>query len=166
VAPGAENPVPGAIFRKNQGDTSMKGKINTDVIIGIVVLAIGAFLMMNAMTTQSAEARQFPVMILIVFMILGATLLIGGLRAGPEPVDESKPSMLEQVKYPMICFAFIVIYIVAVDIIGFIIPSLLVTAGLMWYNYARNKLALILVPCGLVGFLYVLFTFILHTKMP
>jgi hypothetical protein len=146
----------------------MKGKINTDVIIGIVVLAAGAFLMMNAMTTQSPEARQFPVMILIVFMILGAVLLIGGLRAKPEDAEgEAKgPSMLETVKYPMICFAIIVLYIIAIDIIGFIIPSLLVTAGLMWFNFERNKLALILIPCGLVGFLYVLFTFILHTKMP
>lgn len=143
-------------------------KVNPDVIIGIVVLAAGAFLMMNAMTTQSPEARMFPVMILVVFMILGAALLVGGLRAKPEETDGKAkgPSMLEQIKYPMICFAIIVIYIIAIDLVGFIIPSLLVTAGLMWFNYERNKLVLILVPCGLVGFLYVLFTFILHTKMP
>ena len=71
-----------------------------------------------------------------------------------------------KIKFPLLVFVFIVVYVVAVDLVGFIIPSLLFNAGLMWFNYARNKLALILVPCGLVGFLYVLFTFILKTKMP
>ena len=72
----------------------------------------------------------------------------------------------EEIKYPMLLFVFITLYIVAVDLIGFVISSLVFTAFLMWYNYARNKLSLVLVPCGLVGFLYVLFTFILKTKMP
>ena len=66
----------------------------------------------------------------------------------------------------MICFAMIVLYVVAVDLVGFIIPSLIFTAGLMWFNYERKPLFLVLIPCGLVGFLYVLFTFILHSKMP
>lgn len=37
---------------------------------------------------------------------------------------------------------------------------------MMWFNFARNKFALILVPIGLVGFLYVLFTFVLATRPP
>ena len=146
----------------------MKKKLHPDVIIGAALLAISIFLMVHAMTVQSPEARQFPMLILILFAILAAAVMVGGIKESNKPVEEGveEKSMLEEMKYPLICFAFIVVYIIAVDIIGFIIPSLLFTAGLMWFNYARNKLSLILVPCGLVGFLYVLFTFILHTKMP
>lgn len=146
----------------------MKKKLHPDVVIGAVLLAASAFLMVHAMTKQSPEARQFPMIILVVFAILSAAVLAGGIKAMNDPEQQAAAgkSKLEEMKYPLIGFAFIVIYVIAVDLIGFIIPSLLFTAGLMWFNYARNKLALVLVPCGLVGFLYVLFTFILHTKMP
>lgn len=141
-----------------------------DIVVSIILLAASAFLLVNAMAKQSAEARQFPVLILILFMALAVAMLYEGIRdtrraAAGEDV-KIKNIQWEQVKYPLLVFAFITIYVIAVDLIGFIIPSLIFTAGLMWFNYARNKLALIMVPCGLVGFLYVLFTFILHTKLP
>lgn len=147
-----------------------KKKWSQDIVVAIVLLAASAFLLVNAMTKQSAEARQFPVLILILFMALSVALLFEGIRdtkraAAGEDV-KMKNIKWEEIKYPMICFAFITLYVIAVDLIGFIIPSLIFTAGLMWFNYARNKIALVLVPCGLVGFLYVLFTFILHTKLP
>lgn len=141
-----------------------------DVPVAALLLAASSFLLFHAMTVQSKEARQFPVLILIGFMILATVMLINGIRdtialnAGKDV--KVKNLKWEQIKYPMICFAFMVIYVVAVDFIGFIIPSLVFTAWMMWYNFARNKIALIAVPCGLVGFLYVLFTFILKTKMP
>lgn len=141
-----------------------------DIAVGVLLLGGSAFLLFNAMTTLSEEARQFPVLILLLFIALSAVLLINGVRdtmalaAGKDV--KLKNLEWETIKYPMIAFAFMVVYVIAVDMFGFIIPSLLFTAGMMWYNFARNKLALILVPCGLVGFLYVLFTFILQTKMP
>lgn len=149
----------------------MKKKVwSQDIAVALLLLAVSAFLMVNALTKQSAEARMFPMLILIVFMILAVAMLVNGIRnskAASEGKDVQLNNMKwEEVKYPLLVFVFIVIYVVAVDLIGFIIPSLLFTAGLMWFNYARNKVALILVPCGLVGFLYVLFTFILKTKMP
>lgn len=140
-----------------------------DIVIAIFLLGVSAFLIFHAMTVQSAEARQFPILILVIFAALAAVMLVNGIRDSKADTDgESRVKNMkwEEVKFPLFVFVFIVIYVVAVDLVGFIIPSLLFTAGLMWFNYARNKVALILVPCGLVGFLYVLFTFILKTKMP
>ncbi len=145
-----------------------KKALNPDVVIAIFLLIASAFLMMHAMTAQSKEARQFPVLILSVFMILAAAMLVNGIRAMKNADQESKEekSLMEEMKFPLICFVFITLYVVAVDLVGFIIPSLVIAAGLMWFNYERKPLTLVLVPCGLVGFLYVLFTFILHSKMP
>lgn len=140
-----------------------------DIVIAIFLLGVSAFLIFHAMTVQSAEARQFPILILVIFAVLAAVMLVNGIRDSKADADGDsriKNMKWEEVKFPLLVFVFIVIYVVAVDLVGFIIPSLLFTAGLMWFNYARNKVALILVPCGLVGFLYVLFTFILKTKMP
>ena len=144
-----------------------KKSLNPDIVIAVLLLLASAFLMMHAMTAQSPEARQFPVLILTVFMILSAAMLVNAVREMKKPAgEESGKSLLKEMKYPMIAFALITIYVIAVDLVGFIVPSLIITAGLMWYNFERNKLVLVLVPVGLVGFLYVLFTFILHTKMP
>lgn len=140
-----------------------------DIVIAIFLLGVSAFLIFHAMTVQSAEARQFPILILVIFAALAAVMLVNGIwdsKADADGDSRVKNMKWEEVKFPLLVFVFIVIYVVAVDLVGFIIPSLLFTAGLMWFNYARNKVALILVPCGLVGFLYVLFTFILKTKMP
>ena len=140
-----------------------------DIVIAIFLLALSAFLIFHAITVQSAEARQFPILILVIFAALAVVMLVNGIRDSKAAADgksQVRNMKWEEVKYPLLVFVFIVVYVVAVDLVGFIIPSLLFTAGLMWFNYARNKVALILVPCGLVGFLYVLFTFILKTKMP
>ena len=140
-----------------------------DIIIAILLLALSAFLIFHALTVQSAEARQFPILILLIFAALATAMLVNGIRdsrAAEKGEARIKNMKWEEIKYPLLVFVFIVIYVIAVDLVGFIIPSLLFTASLMWFNYARNKLAMILVPCGLVGFLYVLFTFILKTKMP
>ena len=145
-----------------------KKSINPDIVIAVFLLLAAAFLMFHAFTAQSAEARQFPVLILGIFMILAAAMLVNGIRAmkNEEADEEKNRALFAQMKYPMLCFVFIVLYVIAVDIVGFIIPSLIFTAGLMWFNYERKPLLLVLIPCGLVGFLYVLFTFILHSKMP
>lgn len=144
-----------------------KKSLNPDVVIAVFLLIASAFLMFHAFTAQSKEARQFPVLILGAFMILSAAMLVNGIRAMNSAEDEAeKKSVFNEMKFPLIGFAVITLYVVAVDIVGFIIPSLVVTAGLMWFNFERKPLPLVLVPCGLVGFLYVLFTFILHTKMP
>ena len=144
-----------------------KKSLNPDVVIAVFLLIASAFLMFHAFTAQSKEARQFPVLILGAFMILSAAMLVNGIRAmNSEEDGAEKKSLFAEMKFPLIGFVFITLYVIAVDIVGFIIPSLVVTAGLMWFNFERKPLPLVLVPCGLVGFLYVLFTFILHTKMP
>jgi len=145
-----------------------KKSLNPDIVIAVFLLLAAAFLMFHAFTAQSKEARQFPVLILGVFMILAAAMLVNGIRAmnRGEGDEEKTRALCASMKFPMICFAMIVLYVVAGDLVGFIIPSLVFTAGLMWFNYERMPLPLVLVPCGLVGFLYVLFTFILHSKMP
>ncbi len=145
-----------------------KKALNPDVVIAALLLIASTFLMMHAMTAQSKEARQFPVLILGVFMILAVAMLVNGIRSMRDAEEEAarNKALLQEMKYPMLCFVFITLYVIAVDLVGFIIPSLVITAGLMWFNFERKPLPLVLVPCGLVGFLYVLFTFILKTKMP
>ena len=146
-----------------------KQKWSQDIVVAIILLAASGFLLFNAMTTMSAEARQFPVLILILFIALAVAMLVMGIKDSKDAAEgktEIKNMELETIKFPMLVFAFIVIYVIAIDLIGFIIPSLIFTAFLMWFNYARNKITLVAVPVGLVAFLYVLFTFILKTKLP
>lgn len=141
-----------------------------DIYIAVILLAAGIFLLTNAMFIMGSEAAQFPILILIVFVTLSAALLIKGIR-DTKNADSGEESLKKQLKFaevrlPLLAFVFITIYVVLVDKVGFIVPSLIFTAGMMWFNYARNKVACILVPCGLVGFLYVLFTYVLSSRLP
>lgn len=141
-----------------------------DIVVALILLILSGAMLLNAMTTMSVDARQFPVLILGLFIILSVALLIKGVKdtrdaAVGKEVDSSR-MVFEQIKFPLLAFVFTTIYIIAVDMVGFIIPSVVFTAGMMWFNYYRNKIALILVPIGLVGFLYVLFTFVLASRLP
>lgn len=124
----------------------------------------------NAMTKMSSDAAQFPILILVVFIALSSGLLIKGIRDtqhAEKTGEELKGQMkFSQIKMPLVVFVFITIYVVLVDLVGFIVPSLVFTAALMWFNHIRNKVVCVLVPVGLVGFLYVLFTFILSSRLP
>ena len=145
-------------------------KCSQDVYIAIILLAISVYMIFNAMTTMSSDAAQFPILILVVFIALSIGLLIKGIRDtqhAEKTGEELKGQMkFSQIKMPLVVFVFITIYVVLVDLVGFIVPSLVFTAALMWFNHIRNKVVCVLVPVGLVGFLYVLFTFILSSRLP
>ena len=58
-----------------------------DIVISIFLLALSGFLIFHAVTVQSAEARQFPILILLIFAALASAMLVNGIRdsraAGP-----------------------------------------------------------------------------------
>ena len=145
-------------------------KCSQDVYIALVLLAISVYMIFDALTKMSSDAAQFPILILIVFIALSIGLLIKGIRdtqnAEKEGTKLKGQIKISEIKMPLVVFAFIAVYIVLVDMIGFIVPSLVFTVGLMWFNHIRNKVVCILVPVGLVGFLYGLFTFILASRLP
>ena len=145
-------------------------KCSQDVYIAIILLAISVYMIFNSMTKMSSDAAQFPILILVVFIALSIGLLIKGIRDtqhAEKTGEELKGQMkFSQIKMPLVVFVFITIYVVLVDLVGFIVPSLVFTAALMWFNHIRNKVVCVLVPVGLVGFLYVLFTFILSSRLP
>ena len=145
-------------------------KCSQDVYIAIILLSISVYMIFNAMTKMSSDAAQFPILILVVFIALSVGLLIKGIRDtqhAEKTGEELKGQMkFSQIKMPLVVFVFITIYVVLVDLVGFIVPSLVFTAALMWFNHIRNKVVCVLVPVGLVGFLYVLFTFILSSRLP
>lgn len=145
-------------------------KWSQDIYVAVILLALSACLLYNAVTKMSGDAAQFPILILLVFIVLSAALLIKGIKdsidasSGKEPLK--KQLRFEEIKTPLLAFVFITVYVAMVDKIGFIIPSLIFTAAMMWFNYVRNKLVCVAVPVGLVGFLYVLFTFVLKSRLP
>ncbi|MGP1348260.1 MAG: tripartite tricarboxylate transporter TctB family protein [Stomatobaculum sp.] len=145
---------------------STKKKINQDVYVAILLLIASVLLFINAKTKMSAEAAQFPILILGVFIILTVLLLIKGVQNTKAGNTENGHIEWGEVKMPFFMFLVILLYVVAVDVIGFIVPSIVFPIAAMWINFVRNKAVLIALPLGMVAFLYVLFTYILQTKLP
>ena len=114
-------------------------KCSQDVYIALVLLAISVYMIFDALTKMSSDAAQFPILILIVFIALSIGLLIKGIRdtqnAEKEGTKLKGQIKFSEIKMPLVVFAFIAVYIVLVDMIGFIVPSLVFTVGLMWFNH-------------------------------
>ena len=76
-----------------------------DIVIAILLLAASAFLIFHAFTVQSAEVRQFPILILCIFAALAVAMLVNGIRdskAAAEGKDANfKNLKLEEIKYPI-----------------------------------------------------------------
>ena len=59
-----------------------------------------------------------------------------------------------------------ILYIFGLKYIGFIIMTPVYLFVMLWYYKIRNKALLISVPLGIMGVLYVVFTILLHVKLP
>lgn len=145
--------------------SSMK-KISQDVLVAVLLLIASAVLWTNASAKMTPDAAQFPKLILVIFILLSALLLWKGIRDTMNGRTEEGQVRWSKIKMPMLMFGMITVYVIGVDKIGFIIPSVVFPIIAMWFNYVRNKVVLCAVPVGLVAFLYVLFTFILKSKLP
>lgn len=141
-------------------------KCSQDVYVAIFLLIASVGLLINAKTKMSEEAAQFPVLILLLFIVLSVLLLFKGIQDTKGKEKLKGQIRWDEIKMPMLMFLLIAAYVVALDLIGFIIPSLVFSVIAMWLNFERNKFILVGVPVGLVAFLYVLFTYILQTRLP
>ncbi len=145
---------------------SSKKKISQDIYVAVLLLIASVALLVNAGTKMSADAAQFPILILILFIALTVLLFVKGINDTKKRDVADGQIRWAEVKMPLRMFLIITLYVVAVDVVGLILPSILFPMVAMRINYIRNRIVLIAVPTGLVAFLYVLFTFILKTRLP
>ncbi|MBQ6292993.1 MAG: tripartite tricarboxylate transporter TctB family protein [Lachnospiraceae bacterium] len=140
----------------------LKGRIQ-DLVIGVIAVAIGIFLFIQTKDFPGVT-QLFSRIVLIIFLVIGAVLvltsLINGKKPGPEEVH------IKDFKNPMLIFLIILVYVIMIDKIGFFVASAVIMPALMLFMGYRKPIPMIATTIGTLGFIYFLFVTQLHVRLP
>jgi putative tricarboxylic transport membrane protein len=121
----------------------------------------------------SKQAAVYPKSIIVLMGILSIFICLNGLRKTKNrPTDgynyEGEESELNfaVLKYPFIVLAFVIGYIMIMDIIGFFTSTAFLTAGLLWFMGIKKWQTFVYTILGITIFIYVLFVLQLNVRLP
>lgn len=134
-----------------------------DLVISLVTIALGVF-----MWLQTAEfpddSKQFSRFVLILFLAMGAILLVTTLVNAKKPAG--KEVTLKEFANPMIMFVIICAYVFLMTTIGFFPATLLFMPVTMLFMGYRRPLPIICVTIGMNFFVWILFVYSLKVRLP
>ena len=110
----------------------MKSKINSDVILGVLLIVASAAIFATASGYPSGAAL-YPKGLAIIIGILSATLIWTGLKKSADPNTPKCPITLEQIKMPVIVYLFMVAYIADFRFLGFFVATPIFIFGVLYY---------------------------------
>ena len=133
------------------------------VILGIIV-AIGAYQLPASKMPGDIGPKAFPYIAAGILIICGAGLIITGKKKSEPKYDK------QQLKRLGLVIAVLLGYIIAMDLIGFIIPTLIVAFALCtMFAKGKTDVALwkrLLFAVLVDGVIYVSFTYLLNMQLP
>jgi hypothetical protein len=147
---------------------SERRKINNDVYIGAVLLAISLFFYFEAAKIHP-EAAQFPKLMLVALTIMSALLVALGIRKTLRPELTLKSDTLlkfKVVRTPLIVFGIVVFYMVLIRFTGFFIATAIFVPVFMVFYGVKSIRALIITDIALNLFVYGLFVRLLKVMLP
>ncbi len=150
--------------------------MSLDLYLGAISVALGGWVYWYAgrynipvMQFDTGGGEVFPRIMSAGLIVCGIVVIASELRrrrnaaaAGETP----KAGTGGDIRIVAGVIGSIVVYILILEKAGFIVTSLLLTAGLLLLQGLRDVKKLLYYSVGIVGVLYVLFVLILQVKMP
>ena len=129
-----------------------------DRYIGVVGVLASVILFLNVKDTDF-QTKAFPIGLIVIF--LGLSLALVFRKGKNEGYD------FPQFKRVLIAFVLIALYIVGMNVIGFLVSTIVfVAAFLLIYQCKMNKIVLAAFTIGYPVFIYVLFNNVLSVRLP
>lgn len=146
----------------------MKKIANT---IAVVFILISVFMFIEAGSfppgSNGALGPGFFPRVLSVLVVFLSVLELVNSRNAQVPEGQEKVLLFKKENARVwISMLISILYIFGLKYIGFIIMTPVYLFVMLWYYKIRNKALLISVPLGIMGVLYVVFTILLHVKLP
>ena len=143
-----------------------KRKINSDVIIGVILMLFSAFFLWESGKMHVGAAR-FPRLVLVTFLIMSAVLIVVGIRKTVYPALAKKSDLsFNVIRTPVMAFALIIGYLMLLNMFGFFISTAVFTPTFMIYFGMRRIMPLVLMTVSLNLFVYILFVRMLNVYIP
>lgn len=145
-------------------------RVNKDFILGIIVLAIGLFLVVGSYQFPKGEhllnsSRSFPMLLGYILMGLAVWQLVLAFKNNEKKGEEKLP--LPVIRKGAVFILLMSMYIFLVmPLIGFLAASFIfLIAGLLYFKEVRWYTATV-ISLGMIGFLYVFFEKIMLISFP
>lgn len=142
-----------------------------EVVVATTALGAAAtFLLLTTRITSRVQAdglspQWWPTVLGGCAVLLSLALLVGAVRREPAEraeLDEATPGgRLRVVATAGACVAFLLAW----DLVGFVVPAPLFLLALLLLYGARNRVALVLLPVGVTAGIYLLFDLLLKVPL-
>jgi putative tricarboxylic transport membrane protein len=136
-----------------------------NIAAGFILLTISILAYLTAAqfptTGSETDPGTFPMLLSIILGGLTILLLIQTAVKRTVDSDEHGP-----VRHPLLSMAVILLYLLAVERVGFFIATPLIIVLFLLLSKIRNWILVVSLPIGLTLFIYVLFEKLLSVPLP
>jgi hypothetical protein len=137
--------------------------MRADTLISFSLMLVSVWL--YTLTAEfPEEARTFPRLLLVLTFALAAVILVMSLRGKTEV--KIKISFKSVNWRPYITYAAIVLYVLAMSILGFFVSTACFLLLMMFYLGIRKTTDYLLAISSVLVFFYLLFVQFLHVPLP
>jgi len=141
------------------------GKITVDLAVGVILVLVGSYFFWLA-SKMNPMSAVFPQIVIGAFIILSLGMAIQGYYRGKRGSENDSKLSFSEIKIPLLIFALVTGYVVALEYAGFYIATFLfipIVAGF----YKNNKpLQIIATTVGVISFIHLLFVVQLKLMLP
>ena len=145
----------------------MVSKLIGELIIGICMIILEVVLYIASQDIPEQSSAYPKALIILAFILTCVFMSRCVIRIRKEGIKKEEktiePGAMLQV---IVTMAITILYIFAMPYLGFVIATLIYSAGIMFYLGMRNIFALVLVPLGVTLFGYFVFNNILYIFLP
>ena len=136
-----------------------------DLVIGLVVLGVGIFGIVNALSMPEGT-KPYTLVVTIIFTALGALLTGRSIYYRKTPSHDSNVVHAKEMLNPMVAFLMVLAYVLLLNVVGFFVTSALFMFIMMaWMGYKKIWVMLLTIAL-MLGFIYTLFVWQLHVMLP
>ena len=136
-----------------------------DLVIGLVVAAVGIFGMVNAVKMPDGT-RPYTMVVTTIFTALGSLVAFRSVRYRKVDSHDCGVVTFKEMINPMIAFLMVLAYTLLIPRVGFFVTSTVFMLVLMWWMGYRKVVPMVCTVAGMMGFIYVLFVYQLNVTLP
>ena len=137
-----------------------------NMICGMSILILGGFFYALTFDFPQLSAKDpgpafMPRIYCGLLILFGLIVFIRGI------LDKNKKEEQEKTfRYAIASMGIVLLYIIAMPIVGFNISTLFLVFSLLLFSKVRSKITLISIPIGTVLFIYIVFVKLLKVSIP
>ncbi len=149
-------------------------RLRNDVISGLILLAFALALHLVIIPAQVDSMAEGPAALspslfchitAFLLLILSLSLLVSGLR-DTKPITRDLSEMKYVAARGSIAIIFSVLYIFAINTLGYFVSTVVFMAIFLWFSGVRSWKGMLLFFLTVLPFIYLLFVKALHVILP